>query len=223
MEPSQKALPTNDGNLFQLLLDRDFSITLHVDAILVLIILLAVAIFFTGRAFLGGRWGVRRFEIETAELGLGGQKLTLRPNNTDRQIAYQIWVELSTRKIGLDIELEDDVIVEIYNSWHEFFSVTRSLIKDVPVSRFRRKDTEKIIKLSIEVLNIGLRPHLTKWQARFRRWYENALEAEGNRDFSPQDLQKKHPRYSEMANDLIDVNGRLIKYRERMYELITRL
>ena len=216
-------MPADNEILFQLLLDRDLSFTLHVDAVLVLIGLMVVALVVAGRAFLNGRLFGRRFEIETAELGLGGQKLILRPNNTDRQIAYQIWVELSTRKIGLDIELEDDVIVEIYNSWHEFFSVTRSLIKDVPVSRFRRKDTEKIIKLSIEVLNIGLRPHLTKWQARFRRWYEIALEAEGNRDISPQDLQKKYPSYTEMATDLINVNGRLIKYREQMYELITKL
>ena len=101
-------------------------------------------------------------------MGIGGQKIFLRPNTTDLQIAYKIWVELSTRKIGLPIDLNHDVLLEVYDSWYEFFSVTRNHIKDVPATRFRRKDTEQIIMLSIDILNLEVRPHLTRWQARFR-------------------------------------------------------
>ena len=104
-----------------------------------------------------------------------------------------------------------------------FFSVTRELIKDVPVSKFRRQDTEKIIKLSIEVLNTGIRPHLTKWQARFRRWYERSLEQDEYLDLPPQDIQKSFPHYEELKADLETVNQRLIRYREKMYELVTNL
>ena len=129
MGPPQETLPADEGELFLVLLSRDFSLTLHVDSALILIGALVVVLALIGRILLDGKFGLQKFEIESAELGLKGQKIILRPNNTDRQIAYKIWIELSTRKIGLDIELEDDVIVEIYNSWHEFFSVTRSLIK----------------------------------------------------------------------------------------------
>ncbi|MCT6721704.1 hypothetical protein, partial [Acidovorax sp. K2F] len=118
----------------------------------------------------------QKFEIDQAEVGIGTNKLKLLINETDRQIAYKIWVELSTRKIGLPIDLEHDVISEVYDSWHTFFTVTRELVKDVPVSKFRRKETEEIVRMSIGVLNDGLRPHLTKWQARFRRWYGKATE-----------------------------------------------
>jgi hypothetical protein len=76
---------------------------------------------------------------------------------------------LSTRKIGLQIDLKQDVIVEIYDSWHNFFTITRELIKDIPVSKVQAPSTRKIITLSVNLLNEGLRPHLTTWQARFRR------------------------------------------------------
>lgn len=62
----------------------------------------------------------RAFEIESAEFGFGNGKISLKPNEVDQQIAYAIWVELSTRKIGLSIDPEKDVIYEVYDSWFSF-------------------------------------------------------------------------------------------------------
>ena len=211
------------GDLISIILGRDFSFSAYFDSIVILFLIIFIASVIIYK-ILGGYFNIgiwKSFEIDQAQFGLGGQKLTLRPNQTDRQIAYKIWVELSTRKIGLPIDLDDDVISEIYDSWYAFFSVTRELIKDVPVSKFRRKDTEKIIKLSIDVLNTGIRPHLTKWQARFRRWYERAINQEDYLEISPQDIQKKFTQYDELRTDLKEVNERLIRYREKMYELVT--
>jgi hypothetical protein len=168
----------------------------------------------------GGKLRGHAFEIDQAELGLGDQKITLRPNYLDRTVAYKIWVELSTRKIGLSIDPENDVIVEIYDSWFSFFQITRELIKDIPVSKMREPSTEKIIQLSIDLLNNGLRPHLTKWQARFRRWYDMKLSDAGHFDLHPQDIQAKFPAFDEMTKELLEVNERLIIYRDRMRALI---
>ncbi|MBW7997173.1 MAG: hypothetical protein FVQ81_11515 [Candidatus Glassbacteria bacterium] len=210
--------------MFTFILDGDLNAFLAVDSFLVWIGVGLILLFSTVRIiiwFRGGNWTT--FEIDEAKLGFGDQTVTLRPNDTDRQIAYKIWVELSTRKIGLTIELDDDVISEVYDSWYSFFSVTRELIKDVPVSKFRRKHTERIIRLSIDVLNGGIRPHLTKWQARFRRWNERALDTEGHIDLSPQEVQKSFPEYDALTEDLLRVNGQLIAYRHKMYELVSRL
>jgi len=163
----------------------------------------------------------RSFQIDQAELGIGGSKIKLTPNEVDRQIAYKIWVELSTRKIGLPIDLDHDVISEIYDSWHTFFQVTRELIKDVPANKFRRHDTGEIIRISISVLNDGLRPHLTTWQARFRRWYEHELKSDETANIAPQIIQRNFPEYQELSNDLIKVNTRLVAYRKLMDDLIT--
>lgn len=175
-----------------------------------------------GFALLRGRWWKRykSLEIDEAEIGVGVGKIKLRPNMTDRQVAYQIWVELSTRKIGLQIDLEHDVVAEIYDSWHTFFGVTRDLIKSVPVSRVSDVSTKKIINLSIEVLNEGLRPHLTRWQARFRNWYSQQQPVAGQLAEEPQRVQKNFPEFSAMEKDLLAVNQKLMAYRRAMHSLV---
>jgi len=221
-QPAQvvQAPPPKPGNLIELTLDDSLNFQFHADSIVVGGLGLLIAAILVSRLFGMPRRFWKTFEINEAEFGLGDQKIKLSPNVTDQQIAYKIWVELSTRKIGIPIDTANDVISEIYDSWFNFFSVTRELIKDVPVQKFRRKDTEQIVRLSIEVLNQGIRPHLTQWQARFRRWYENQLKQDANADVHPQDIQMKFPQFPDLERDLLDVNQRLINYRQKMYEII---
>lgn len=199
--------------------EHSFLLTISIWVIVGLLVLLAM-IFFVKWLF--GKWRGPNFEIDKAEVGLGSGKISFKPNHSDQQIAYSIWVELSTRKIGLLIDLEHDVISEIYDSWHNFFLITRDLIKDIPVNKVKNKSTQKIINLSLDVLNKGLRPHLTSWQARFRYWYEKELQNAGA-EIDPQSIQAKYPKFKELKEDLLAVNQRLIKYREKMRELVLGL
>lgn len=213
----------NDGardDLLRLIVDEGLNVYFFVKTpvVFAVLILFSIAVIWIFLKKFLGPW--RTMEIDETELGVGNQKLRLKPNTLDQQIAYKIWVELTTRKIGLEIDLENDVIAEIYDSWYNFFSVTRDLIKDIPASKVQKKSTQKIIGLSIDVLNTGLRPHLTKWQARFRRWYNKKLEEHDYSDFSPQDIQKQYPNYDELTREMLELNQRLIKYRSRMYELV---
>lgn len=181
----------------------------------------AATIAFVLALFVLRRWVWRRvelFDVEGTELGVGPSKITFKPNYTDRQVAYQVWVELSTRKIGLEIDPEHDVIAEVYDSWHAFFGVTRELIKSIPVNKVSRESTKKVVNLSIDVLNLGIRPHLTRWQARFRTWYERQLASQADKE--PQEIQRMFPAYEELRADLIEVNRRLISYRGAMYQLV---
>jgi hypothetical protein len=192
----------------------------------IIVILLGIVGAFGAWRWASGSFSFQSFEIDQAEIGVGGSKFRFKPNLTDRQVAYAIWVELSTRKIGLPIDLDHDVIAEIYDSWYNFFSVTRDLIKSVPVTHVKRASTQAIIKLSIEVLNAGLRPHLTRWQARFRRWYERELKrydsADGSEVLDPQQIQFQFPQYDELKADLLRVNEALVRYRAKMRELVLK-
>tara|TARA_R110002124_G_scaffold287337_2_gene473381 strand:+ start:5510 stop:6187 length:678 start_codon:yes stop_codon:yes gene_type:complete len=205
------------SDLISFVLSGDWDLSIHLSTLPLLVLGMALV-----SLWLIARWWLGRsfpdFEIDAAELGFGDQKISFKPNQIDRQIAYSIWVELSTRKIGLPIDLNDDVITEIYDSWYSFFGVTRELIKEIPASKVRKDSTSKIIHLSIEVLNEGLRPHLTKWQARFRHWYERQIEDKF--DASPQDMQKKFPDYEALRSDMEAVNVSLMNYRIKMYDLV---
>jgi hypothetical protein len=224
--PSIPVEPSSAVSLFTLSWEsHDWSLSIHASALLLIgaIVLIAARLIY---GWLAGGLSFKIFELDQAEIGVGTGKFRFKPNMADKQIGYAIWVELSTRKIGLPIDFDHDVISEIYDSWHTYFSVTRELVKGVPVSQVKRDSTQKIIKLSIEVLNEGLRPHLTQWQARFRHWYDRRLKKydseEGDEVLDPQQIQSQFPQYEEMKSDMERVNQCLIRYRRKMHELVLK-
>lgn len=202
----------------------DFSLLIQLSPWLLVLFTIFVVLWFAYLLFRkNGLFGsVSSFELDEAEFGIGSQKLKLKANLTDQQVAYAIWVELSTRKIGLPIDLDHDVVSEIYDSWYTFFQVTRELIKTIPVSKVQGQSTQIIINLSVNVLNRGIRPHLTNWQARFRRWYDAkiAKQEDDGSIIDPQDIQKNYPKWEELFDDMVSVNKRLIAYRRKMEQLV---
>ena len=73
--------------------------------------------------------------IDEVNLGIGNSSVKFSYSKKDQEIAYKIWVELSTRKIGLRFDKENDVIKEVYDSWYKFFETARELLKDIPGNR----------------------------------------------------------------------------------------
>lgn len=177
-------------------------------------ILLLVIIFIIAWIYsvVNNRINRKSITIDEINLGIGDSSVKLTYNKKDQEIAYKLWVELSTRKIGLLFDKEHDVITEVYNSWYEFFKIARELLKEIPASRLPYSND--LIELTEKVLNKGLRPHLTTWQAKYRKWYEKELV--GNAEDTPQELQKKYPHYDDLVNDLIKTNKRMIEYKDIM-------
>jgi hypothetical protein len=159
--------------------------------------------------------GRKSITVDELNLGIGDSSIKLIYNKKDQEIAYKLWVELSTRKIGLPFEREYDVIAEVYDSWYEFFKIARELIKEVPASRLPYSND--LIELTEKVLNNGLRPHLTIWQAKYRKWYRDELANE-TKD-SPQEIQRKYPYYDDLVEDLIATNKRMIEYKKLMKKI----
>lgn len=198
----------------------DSGISLHVVWLVPAIIIVTTLMIWVFHSTKTGRLSKKTYELSQISVGNGANSVILRPSYGDRELAYKIWVELSTRKIGLAVDPENDVISEIYDSWYSFFQVTREMIKDVPVLQVRNSESQKIINLSVDVLNEGLRPHLTKWQARFRRWYQARIDLEDNFDYHPQDVQKKFPDYDNLIAELLELNGKLEVYRTELRKVV---
>jgi hypothetical protein len=202
--------------LFKIYLDCESNLQVTFNPWLVSLMVLGLIIWIV----FSRRYLLRRFksvEIDQIELGIGDQKITIKPNLVDMQIAYKLWIEISTRKIGLPLDFEHDVIVEVYNSWYDFFKITRELLKEIPISKLNKsKDTQKLVMIAIQVLNLGLRPHLTMWQAKFRKWYNAQLEVKINKNASPQEIQRKYKYYADLKSDMERVNTLLINYRNEL-------
>ena len=108
-----------------------------------------------------------------------------------------------------------DVITEVYNSWYSAFVTIRELLKEIPADRI--KDAEGLIELTTKVLNEGLRPHLTKWQAKYRCWFEQ--EKKANPQMEPQEIQRRYPYYQELVSELKHANKIMIQFSKELYKI----
>ena len=111
-------------------------------------------------------------------------------------------------------------------AWIKAFTFKAHAGIGISISQIENTSTRAIVNLSIDVLNDGLRPHLTKWQARFRRWYDRELK-KYDEDLSSsvldlQEIQKSFPAYSELKTDMERVNKSLMNYRKKMQQLVFR-
>ena len=136
-------------------------------------------------------------------------------------IANRIYIELVTRKAAIPIDEENDVIKEVYDSWFTLFTAIRNEIKNLPGEFIKNhRPSNALIDLTTEILNHGLRPHLTEHQARFRKWYAEQLEDNDNKGKNPQDIQKAYPVYSKLIDSMKEVNETLRLYSIELKKLI---
>jgi hypothetical protein len=142
-------------------------------------------------------------------------------NYQNIEIAHRIYIELITRKAALEIDKEKDVIIEIYNSWYTLFQITRDELKKIPgVLLLKNNTSESLVDLLSDILNKGLRPHLTEYQAKFRKWYNLELSKEENKIFSPQQIQSKYHEFDKLMTSMISVNSLLIEYSKQLKIII---
>lgn len=136
-------------------------------------------------------------------------------------IANRIYIELVTRKTVIPFDKENDVIAEVYDSWYTLFTIVRTEVKNVPGDIIRTgKLTKNFIELTTKILNEGLRPHLTMYQARFRKWYKEAEAADANKGKSPQEIQRLYPKYDELVASIGQVNAILQQYAAELHKFI---
>jgi len=203
--------------LIRLHIDDQYRFILEVSIWIVLLVLVPVAwlIFRAFRSRLRQRFDLVNLNIELGGIG----KVELRPNVEDIQIAHRIWAELVTRKAALPIDPENDLLTEIYDSWYALFGRVRQLIGDIPGHLISKEEsTQQLVRIATDTLNLGLRPHLTRWQARFRNWF--AQRADQLKERTPHELQRGFPEYAQLIEDMKQVNRQLIQYAGELQKIV---
>lgn len=193
-----------------------WGIDLHVGAVFALLVVLIVVLGLVAHRR-SGRW-----QVTSANFAFAGcATVTICPTDDVALLAHQAWVEITTRKAALPFDEEHDVIAEIYNSWYELFRALRELSKNIPTRHGLREGSEasQLVEILTGALNEGLRPHLTHWQARFRRWYEAELQKPETAGLAPQEVQRRYPQYDTLVADLRGVNAGLAEFAESLRKL----
>lgn len=188
-----------------------FSIGPIGNLVLVVVALILIVTLCLKTARLYRCWDPVKATLKVANIG----EVEIRPNNDTVTIAYEAWVEIVTRKAGLTFDEQHDVIVEVYDSWYDLFKNLRELARGIPAHRLRQSaNTRELVRIMVVVLNQGLRPHLTEWQAKFRRWYEQELNDPANKSKTPQEIQRMYPHYESLVKHLRQCSKEFVEYAE---------
>lgn len=200
-------------DLIKLSLNSFHEINLSVDWLLLLICLIIIFAIVKLIKRLIKKKSRKTVYLNGINFGVPNFSCSISCSSDVQEIAYKLWIEMVTRKIALPIE-ENDVISEIYDSWYSAFYSIRELLKTVP--GYCLEDASNLIDLTTKDLNAGMRPHLTKWQATYRRWYDNAISQS---DDPPQIVQTRFPDYDDLFQDLCETNQHMIRFAEKMKEI----
>lgn len=178
------------------------------------IFLIATIVWYLGKGY-QKKYKLTKMEISFGNIG----KVEIAPNSEDLQIAHKIWTQLVTRKAAIPIDPQNDIIVEVYDSWYALFTQVREMISNIPADLLKKsKSTKNIVSIATKTLNLGLRPHLTVWQGKFRNWYN--ANSDKLKTMSPQELQMTYPEYEHLIADMKQINLQMIAYAEELKRLI---
>lgn len=138
---------------------------------------------------------------------LGGAEWEL--DNTQRQAAWCLYVELVTRIAMQPLGEDEGLLREALNSLYSLFGTTREILKtagpDVGVS------LDSVGGTAIAVLNKGLRPFLTTWHPRLEEW-----ESSRSSSVSKKEHEREWAEASEMRQALEKLRGELIIYADAL-------
>lgn len=199
---------------------QSFSINISLDNIFIgtlIVLFFIILVYFLYKLILKKlrkKFKIVDMNINIANIG----NVSIELNKDISKIAHKAWIEIMTRKVGLVFEEEKDVIVEVYNSWYVLFGIIRELLKEIEPKK-KDKNMQVLEDILIKVLNDGLRPHLTNWQAKFRRWYDKEIQDTNNIELSPQEIQKKYDKYDELILDLKEVNRQMVQFAGELKKL----
>lgn len=137
-------------------------------------------------------------------LNLGLVKLTGDLTDNDRQCAWELYTELSTRVAVTgkpsDTEcnnFDGELYIESLNSLYNFFQEARKIMRQFPVGRISITEKDHLGILISRMMENILRPFLEKWHVNYRHWWEN----NSNPRLSPFDRQSEYPNLKEFLAD----------------------
>ncbi len=141
-------------------------------------------------------------------LNLGIIKLGVELSDDDRQCAWELYTELSTRVAVTGksrdpdcTNFEGELYIESLLSVYRFFQEARSIMRKFPVGKIAGNNQQHLGIMISRVMEDVLRPFLEKWQVRYRYWWEN----ESNPRLSPIKRQNEFPELEELLDDWVAV------------------
>ncbi len=146
-------------------------------------------------------WGMTSLKIK-----LGVLETEWKPQDPDRNAAWEMYVELLTRITTQPLPEESGDDVTVLTSVHQIFSITRQVL------RTQGRGAMEFAKLAVVILNQKVRPFTSKWH----RIKEEGKLAEHHTEFRRElaALQAVLLIYTQMLGDMAGVEEDLTSLEE---------
>ena len=136
--------------------------------------------------------------------GLGGIQGTWEPDESEVRAAWELYVEMVTRTPLGEFSSVEGSTRESLNSIYSLFDTTRAILRNCgpSVARPGGGNGLSLGYLAVSMLNLVLRPLLTKWHPRLQAWERTNLDTP----------EKEWPDRSEFLEDLDIAREQLEQY-----------
>ena len=136
--------------------------------------------------------------------GIGGIQGTWEPDESEVRAAWELYVEMVTRTPLGELSPADGSARESLSSIYSLFDTTRALLRSYGPSVARPGGGRQLSLgyLAVSMLNLVLRPLLSKWHPRLQGWEWANLETS----------EREWPDRSEFLKDLDMVREQLEQY-----------
>jgi hypothetical protein len=108
-----------------------------------------------------------------------------------RRVAWRLFVETLTRVATQPLGTEDGSLREALTSLYSLFGATRELLKNMPPSKPKPTSKLTVEMLAMKMLNQEIRPFLSKWHVRLRRFEAARPGAEESEWSQNEDCRKE--------------------------------
>jgi hypothetical protein len=142
--------------------------------------------------------------------GIGGAEWT--PDNTERNAAWSLYVELVTRISVQTLKEDQGLLREALTSLYSLFGTTREILRNAGPDVGASKNS--VGGIAIAVLNNGLRPILAYWHPELLDW-----ESKRKPEISPRDHEMNWKRNKELCDKLEALQKDLTIYADALAEI----
>ncbi len=114
------------------------------------------------------------------DFGIFKLETKFEPDPRQREAAWALWVELSTRVATQPVELDEGLVREALSSLHELFPAARDVLRACGPKAGAAEGS--VGRVALTVLNGAVRPFLSRWHPRLSAWEEERPEGRSARD-----------------------------------------
>lgn len=155
-------------------------------------------------------------KVEIGIPSIGKIEGTWLPDEGEQRAAWELYVELITRISIIDLNPEVGLLRETLSSLHSLFSTTRQVLREhgPNIARPKGKDALSLGYIAVTILNLVLRPFLSKWHPLLLD-YETSRQI----NVSSLDHEQNWEHYTEFRQALKITQNVLLDYANLLAEV----